>query len=129
MFRVQGLGFRFRVCGCLVEKQHFDQIKFRKHLYDCFVKGELTLLPTVKERMLEKNRQINKHCIPMFCKCRMPDYICARSIECAPIYRKPGFVGILRLRCAFYRSRQSIESAEHIYGKPEYTSLLARNDA
>ena len=112
-FRVQDLGFRFKVYGCLLEKQNFDQTKFRKHLYNCFVDGELTLFPTVKERMPEKIIK-STDTVPIFSKCRRPEYSCARSIECVPNYRLPRIVGIPRLRCTFYRLRKSIESAKHI---------------
>ena len=54
--RVERLGLRVQVQGLLLFGRitRLRPIKFCKHLYDCFVKGELTLFPTVKERIPKK---------------------------------------------------------------------------
>ena len=73
--------FSLAFAACLAngqqpEKQHFDQTKFRKHLYDCLVKGELTLFPIVKERIPKKIIKSTD----TICKCRMPEH--SNMVQC-----------------------------------------------
>ena len=63
------------------------------------------MLPTVKEKNVEKIIE-STDTASIFCMCKMPEYSYARSIEYAPISRMPCIVGILRLRCVFYRLRK-----------------------
>ena len=76
--------FSLAFAACLAnghqpEKQLFDQTKFRKHLYHCLVKGELTMFPTVKSRVPKKVIK-STDTIPIFCECRMPDH--GNMVQC-----------------------------------------------
>ena len=53
-------------------KVNYDQLKFRKHLYECIQKGDMSPFPRTptQRRMLKQSPQ---ETVQIFCSCRQPE--------------------------------------------------------